>query len=302
MKIIKRENSKLDSTVKFVIELDDGLIAEVSYIDKGDGKSIYCMPSSTGCNMGCTFCHSTAFSNKVWNRPLQDNEIFTMYRLAVDAIGFMHSTLLISYMGMGDPMSNITNVLRSMSMIKEDGSKMANVVRFALCSMFPMKDYSVAFDKLVDHMYLSLLDIKLHASIHGLGDRRRNMMPSANPESGVLDMLDLYMYVTLREVEIHYALIEGVNDSQEDIDALGLEIIKYIHRSRYSQFTVKFLQYNENADGGFKKSKDQSGILKYAQSILPVTCELYSPPGQDIGASCGQFNSEMYLKYNSKEE
>jgi len=300
MKIIERQKSLLDSTVKFVIELDDNLIAEVSYIDKGDGKSIYCMPSSTGCNMGCTFCHATAFCDKVVNRPLLDHEILSMYKLASDAIGYMHSTLLISYMGMGDPLSNIAEVLRSMSMIKEEGMKEAKTVRFALCSMFPKKDFSEAFDRLIEHVYLSLQDIKLHASIHGLGDIRRNMMPSANPESGTLDMLDCYMDMTLRKAEIHYALIEDVNDSQKDIDDLYLEIVKYIRPARYSQFTVKFLQYNESAAGGFKRSKDQSGILKYAQSIMPVTCELYSPPGQDIGASCGQFNSDLYIKYNSK--
>lgn len=299
MRILEEQKSHLDHTKKFIFKLDDGLISEVSYIDKGDGKSIYCMPSSTGCDMGCCFCHVTKFHHKIINRPLLDREILEMYKLASDAVGFCHETLLVSYMGMGDPLSNITDVLRSMSLIKEYAAKDYKSVRFALCTMFPLQHIK-AFDILVEHIYLSLQDIKLHASIHYIGDLRNQMMPRSVPVESILDMLDCYISVTGRSAEIHYALIEGVNDSIDDIDNLYFKIITYISDSRFSKFTVKFLQYNEDK-GGYRKSRNPLKVLDYAKAFFPVKCELYSPPGQDIGASCGQFNSYYYLKHNLKE-
>lgn len=301
MKLYQIAKSVKDSTVKFIIKLNDELIAEVSHIDKGDGKTIFCMPSTTGCGLGCKFCHITPFSDKIINRPLKADEIFEMYKITSSNIPQSYSTLLILYMGMGDPFMNIREVLRSMSMIEEDEKPNFNLIRFAICSMFPKRFFDEAFDLLVEHVYLSLQRIKLHASIHVMGDLRFRIMPNSIPVKSILDMLDLYMSMTYLDTELHYALIEGANDSPMDIERLKKEITTYIDPKRFGQLTLKFLNYNENLQTlSYHKSKSPHLIYEFAKEIMPCKVELYTPPGQDIGASCGQFNSELYLNHNQR--
>jgi len=116
MKIFEKIYSKLDATVKYIFQADDGLVYEMSYIHKpGDYKDIICVPSQTSCAMGCKFCHVTEVANKIVYRNLYVFELLygIDYIYHNMELGVKHAdkTLLISFMGIGEPLYNVDNVV-----------------------------------------------------------------------------------------------------------------------------------------------------------------------------------------------
>jgi hypothetical protein len=104
-----------------------------------------------------------------------------------------------------------------------------------------------------------------------------------------------YHELTGNPVEIHYALIKGVNDSIMDAEILANLIAN-------RNIPVKFLLYNEKESIDYHPSNYSQYLL--FQKILNnknINVEYYAPNGIDIGASCGQILADYYLKYNLKE-
>lgn len=285
--------SKIDKTVKFVFRLDDGSIAEVSHIDKEDGKDILCVPSQTCCNLGCRFCH-TSNASGVKVRGLTYNEIYKM----VDAVCFGYSLpqpgniLLVSYMGCGEPMMNELEVYTSMMAITD---KKTYNCRFAIATLLPKDKWRDFFD-FTWAVKRYKLKCKVHLSLHFTEDEIRNeWMPAALDIAPSLDALCFYRNITGNSIEVHYALIENVNDDTEDAHYLALMV-----KSNTRNIPVKLIKYNTK-DDQYKPSSDKR--LDDFVSVLQmhnVQHEYYEPPGHDVGASCGEFLMDYYLKYAPK--
>jgi len=113
IEIIKSES---DSTLKYIFKTDDNLIVEFSYINKNDGKDIICVPSQTMCNLACKFCHTTDYIGKIKNVNLEVSEIIGGIKYIIDNLGIeKHGrVLLISFMGCGEPILNVDNIIQSM--------------------------------------------------------------------------------------------------------------------------------------------------------------------------------------------
>ena len=117
-------------------------------------------------------------------------------------------------------------------------------------------------------------------------------MPNSLSILPSLVALEYYKKITNNSVEIHYTLIDGVNDTEQDAIRLG-EFLKY------RGIPVKFLFYNEKPTIEFHaSSKKKLNLFKKILGKYNIGYEYYIPPGLDVGASCGQFLMEYYLKYN----
>ena len=120
MNLLEKIHSKTDNTIKYIVMTQDNLIIELSYINKNDGKDIICVPSQTSCKMKCKFCHITDATDKLINRNLTSQEI----KESVDNIyndlnlSLNPKTLLISYMGCGEPLLNYKQVKDSMLLLR----------------------------------------------------------------------------------------------------------------------------------------------------------------------------------------
>jgi 23S rRNA (adenine2503-C2)-methyltransferase len=118
-------------------------------------------------------------------------------------------------------------------------------------------------------------------------------MPSALPIIPSLSALDFYKKLTGNSVEIHYALIDGVNDTEQDAILLSNFL-------KDKDIPVKFLFYNEKPTIEYHaSSKEKLSIFKRYFDRYGIQHEYYIPPGLDVGASCGQFLMDYYIKYNS---
>tara|TARA_R110000772_G_scaffold17946_3_gene50090 strand:+ start:202823 stop:203680 length:858 start_codon:yes stop_codon:yes gene_type:complete len=272
-----KKNSEIDKTIKYVFHID-GQVVEFSYIDNGTGKDIICVPCQTMCNMSCTFCHLTDYVGKIKLNDLHWMTINEGVHHVVNDLGLGDRELLISYMGCGEPLDNLSFVMTSIKELKRDFTN----IRFGMATMLPKKRF-VEFFKLMDMVQREKINLKIHLSLHFTNDvDRLQWMPAAMGIEASLDSLNLYQVVTKNKTEIHYTIMDGVNDSFEDIEFLGDNIHK--------DTTIKFMMYSEKESLDAKKvNADKLALLMDFLKNRGMIVEYYEPPGNDVGASCGQF-------------
>jgi 23S rRNA (adenine2503-C2)-methyltransferase len=114
LETLDKIKSQNDNTIKYIFKTDDGLIIEMSYINKNDGKNIICVPTQTSCKMKCKFCHITDVTDKLINRNLKSSEILQGINYIYDELKLCTDpkVLLISYMGCGEPLLNYQEVVK----------------------------------------------------------------------------------------------------------------------------------------------------------------------------------------------
>ena len=163
-------------------------------------------------------------------------------------------------------------------------------VRFAIATSLPKYKW-LNFYKLVDGIKTNDLPVKIHLSLHYTMDILRNeWMPASLDIMSSLAAIDFYRKITKNPVEIHYTLIDGVNDTEQDAILLSTFL-------KDKDINVKFLFYNEKPSIDFHaSSKEKLKIFKRYFDKYSIDHEYYVPPGLSIGASCGQFLLDYYIK------
>jgi len=290
MRLIDKISSKVDKTVKFIFQLKDGLITEAAYINKDDGKDIICVSCQTACLLGCKFCFTTDFLGKIKVRNLTALEMTDVVSHVHESLGLLqyNRMLLISYMGCGEPLCNTWHVLESMQELRNKYSP----IRFAIATLLPNQSWTNFFH-LTKTVKTYKLDLKMHLSLHFTNDDiRKEWMPAALPYRTAIAALEFYTNLTGNSVEVHYAMIDGVNDSDDNAYAL-------VDALQGRGIPVKLLQYNERKTINHHAT-EKSCVQRFMDILWDegIDCEYYAPPGRDVSSSCGQFLYEYYLKYN----
>ncbi len=287
--LIDKIHSQQDNTVKYVF-LSQGQVLEFSFIDKRDGKDIICVPSQTGCRMGCKFCFLTDYDLAV--RNLSPEEIADGVKYVVEDLRLLirpdaNDVLLISYMGCGEPLLNARNVIESCELIRDWYAGAYETVRFAVASIIPVP---AAMRRFTEAVRTRGLAMKFHWSLHSPFDAvRKEMMPHASPVEESVRLVSEFMHETGNSAEVHYSLIEGENDREEDV----AELVRLL---KGRDLPVKFLRYNPKPECAWTPSPRVRRI-RNALEENGIKTEFYAPPGADIGSSCGQFLEDYYVAH-----
>lgn len=297
MNFIKKVFSQKDNTVKYIFKTLDNLIVEFSYINKDDGKDIICLPSQTMCNIGCKFCHTTEYIGKIKTRNLSHTEIVYGVEYILDELNIykLDRTLLISFMGCGEPILNVDNIITTMKYMKTNfEANGVSYVRFAIATSIP-KHNAEEFFRLTFLIFEHNLPVKIHLSLHYTIDIiRKDWMKKSLDIIPSLSAVDFYKKLTGNAVEIHYALIDGVNDTEQDAILLSNFL-------KDKNMNVKFLFYNEKESIDYHASnKEKISIFRKYLEKYSISHEYYIPPGIDIGSSCGMFLMDTYLENDGK--
>lgn len=291
MELINKVQSKIDKTIKYVFKTHDGLIMETTYIDNNTGKDIICVSCQSMCAQGCKFCHLTDYVGWLKLRNFEYREINESVDYIYGDLNLKDNnrTLLISYMGCGEPLANADNVSDSMILLNGEYSN----IRFGMATSLPKTKWKEFF-QLIQVVKDMKIPLKVHLSLHYTNDEvRRQWMPNALDIKPALSAMSFYKEITGNAVEIHYAMIAGVNDSIVDIGWLN-----YFLRDR--GFNIKFLRYNEKESLDEKPSElDTCKEFKLNMFLNGIDSEIYEAPGKDVGASCGQF---LFDEYNIKKD
>lgn len=269
--IVKKLESAVDGTIKYLYELDDGEIIECVLMKYKYGYSI-CVSTQIGCNMGCTFCASTIGGCVRNLRPSEMlAEIYTAARDCGERIS--HCVL----MGMGEPLQNYDNVLRFLELLTDaNGMNMgARHISVSTCGIVPR-----IYDLMELHPQFTL-SVSLHAPND---DIRRQIMPVSRkwPIEELLAACKDYTEATSRRISFEYAMIRGVNDT----DACAEELAQ---RLKGMLCHVNLIPANEVRENDYQRSTDDR--LRAFSAILDrrgITTTIRRTLGPDINASCGQ--------------
>ncbi len=295
LELQQKHFSKQDRSQNLIYTLhrrSGDVTVEVGVIDKQDGKFILCVPTQTNCAQACKFCHSIELAGTVAVSNLTAYEMITIVHRSRGDSGFVAApevTLLVSFMGLGEPMANVGNLLSAMINLNHWAAATQVSIRFALSTMIPEK-YIADFTKFMNSVQAFQLPVKVHFSLHYTIDNQRlDWMPTASGIAIALSLLGEYKRRTTNPAEIHYTLIGGVNDTLGDAGRLGV-LLKGL------DIPVKFLHYNPVAgDPHLAPGRDWTQLLRMVVESYGVTTEWYDSPGADIAVSCGMFLNASYL-------
>jgi 23S rRNA (adenine2503-C2)-methyltransferase len=273
LEIIEKKQSSISNAIKYVMCLDDGASAEISLINK-DGKLRICVPSQVGCKMGCKFCYMTTHQQFAKHRNLASYEIIDMILYVIND-NKINDKLLISFMSNGEPLVNLSQVHD----VFHELFKLDNRMIFAMATSMPRVGFRNFMDSLA---YGSWHGCKMHLSLHFTNDdQRRLYMPNSMNIKTSVCLLELYRELTNNDIEIHYSLINGINDTNAHAKELSEIVLG-------RDILIKLLRFNKN--GNMEPSTDENvKIFSYNLATYGVQHELYTSPGSDIGAGCGQF-------------
>ena len=271
--------SKIDDTVKYLFELHDGEFVESVVMKYKYGYSI-CISTQVGCKMGCTFCAS-AIGGFV--RNLDAGEMLSEIFAAQNDLDVKINHLVL--MGTGEPLDNYDNVMRMHELLTDENGQNMSMRHISLstCGIVP-KIYDLADKKLG-----LTLSVSLHAPNNVI---RSNSMP-INHKYDIDELLKAcryYAQTTNRRISFEYAMIKGINDS----DDCAFELA---NRLKGILCHVNLIPVNNVRETNFIKSsvERQKKFIDILAS-RGITATVRRTLGSDINASCGQLRASAKKK------
>ena len=270
-KVVRRQESQKDGTIKYLWQLSDGNCVETVLMRYHYGNT-ECISSEVGCAMGCAFCASTL--GGLVRRP-EPQEMLDQVMFTQKDSGLPISHIVL--MGIGEPLDKFDNVMRFLELVNDPGGMNISMRHISLstCGLVPK----------IDLLAQKKLQLTLSVSLHAPNDAvRSTIMPvnKAYPSQELLDACSRYYAATNRRISFEYAIIDGVNDSVEDAKELlrrlkGLPAhFNLIPLNHVEESPLK--PSSRNAVARFQKTLEDGGITATVRRSL----------GGDIDASCGQ--------------
>ena len=273
--VLVEEQLSQDGTVKCAFRTWDGHVVEGVLIPTPT-RLTACISSQIGCSLSCSFC-ATGRLERV--RNLDAQEIFDQVVLIDQLANKYHKEGLtnIVYMGMGEPLLNYANTLRSAERITaEDGLGMG-------ARRLTVSTAGIA--KMIRKLADDGARFNLALSLHAANDAKRDRIMPINEQNTLTELKDALRYytrITRKEVTFEYILLRGFNDSLADAQ----ELVKYasdVHAK------VNLIEYNPIDSGGFGRTdaKDAEAFQQYLDR-KGIIARIRRSRGRDIDAACGQ--------------
>ena len=269
--VVRKQESARDGTIKYLWKLSDGNCVETVLMRYHYGNTV-CISTEVGCRMGCAFCASTlgGLVRRLEPFEMLDQVLFTQ----VDS-GLPVSHIVL--MGIGEPLDNFDHVLRFLELVNStDGMNISmRHISLSTCGLVPK----------IDALAEKKLQLSLAISLHGPNDAVRDRIMPANkayPIDELLSACRRYYEATSRRIHFEYAMIDGVNDSEDAAREL-------LRRLKGLPAHVNLIPLNHVEESPLKPSS-RKAVARF-QKILEdggVTATVRRTLGGDIDASCGQ--------------
>jgi 23S rRNA (adenine2503-C2)-methyltransferase len=262
---VEHEAHAKDGTIKVLLKTHDGRAIEAVLMRYRDGRNSLCLSSQSGCPLTCTFC---ATGTMKFGRNLTASEILDQ------ALHFRrnHPVDHVVFMGMGEPMINLDNVLRACRSLPEIGITHR---RTAIST--------VGWIPGIEAMAADPMPLRLALSLHAADPALRSELMPVNdryPLPEVIKACKAFYERKHRMVFVEYVMLAGVNDHHSQATALAKILDPKV-------FKVNLIPYNPT--GSFDGSSPKA-ITAFKEELerhgLGATIRLTR--GRDIDAACGQ--------------
>jgi len=301
LEIARKSVSPKDGTTKFLFRLHDGMMIESVLIPPEDSdrrtdsdetverstepeqRLTLCLSTQVGCPLDCKFC---ATGTMGFLRNLTAGEIVDQVIHAQRHAPRRITNLV--YMGMGEPMLNYEEVMKSVDILSDDRSLNIGARHIAISTA----GYADKIRQMADEDR----KMKLALSLHSLdNEKRTQLMPITKKHSvdDLIEALEYYYLKTRRRPTFEYILFDGFNDTKEDIR-------KFVKLSKRIPCKVNIIPFHSIAFTGASgfaatlKPTPREKMEQFAQALreASITVMVRSSAGEDIEAACGQLAVE----------
>jgi len=280
LKLKLKETSKQSQTSKYLFSTRDNKNIETVLIPATEGRATLCISTQVGCPLSCEFC---ATGKLGFDRNLTSGEIVDQYVMAAKDYGIENITNIV-YMGMGEPLINFDETIRSLKIITSEFNKNISRTRITVStSGLPRK-----IKKLAD----TGLRVKLALSLHSPFEEIRSKIMPINKRYPLIDVIKAIKYyarITKTRITFEYTMFNGINDRDQDVN----ELVKICSKLPAKINLIPFNSIKHMNPEGFAAALEPSAkdkIDDFANQLRnrDITVLVRETQGNDIAAACGQ--------------
>ena len=256
-----------DKSVKYMFRTENGKEFETVYIPDYKRNTV-CVSTQSGCRMGCSFCITGRYG---FRGNLTAGEIVNQI-LAIPQAG---KVTHIVFMGMGEPMDNLENVLKACNIITAEWGLAISSRNITVSTVGIMPGVE---------QFLQRSDCNLTLSLYSpFSVERREIIPIENkfPVLNIIEMMKNFPLKKRRRLSIAYIMIKNLNDTD-----IHLEELKSILKG--SKIRVNLLSYHPgNNDKNCSSPAERMQFFKHNLIISGISASIRKSRGEDISAACG---------------
>jgi len=265
-----------DGTKKYLFPGTSGKFIETAYIPES-GRATVCISSQVGCKMGCLFCMT---GKQGFQGNLSAGEILNQYR----SIPEWKKLTNIVYMGMGEPLDNLQEVLKSLEILTSPWGFVLSPRRITVSTIGITPAMLEFLDKSDAHLAVSL-----HSPFD---EERRKLMPIQQvfPLGEVLNEIRSWDFGRQRRISFEYILFRGFNDTAAHVN----ELSRILHGIRCR---INLIRFHPIPDTPLE-SPDEGAIQQFKDRLNAkgITTTIRASRGQDIQAACGLLSTKKLMK------
>jgi 23S rRNA (adenine2503-C2)-methyltransferase len=262
-----------DSSIKYLFRSDDGKEYETVFIPEIKRHTV-CVSTQSGCRMRCSFCATGRYG---FNGNLTAGEIVNQLLSLPDSQKITH----VVFMGMGEPMDNLDNVLKACNIITAEWG-LALSPRNVTVS-------TVGITPAVNR-FLKVSTCNLTLSLHTpFSAERERIVPVEKryPVRAILDLMKGHPLKKKRRLSIAYIMISDFNDSDTHLAELILML-------KNSGIRINLLPYHNTANNNFISSTEERiQFFKHCLVMSGISASIRKSRGADISAACGLLAAEL---------
>lgn len=284
LSLLNSETSSETGTKKFIFETKGKNIIE-SVIIPEKKRTTLCISTQVGCPLDCKFCATGLMGYK---KNLTSGEIFDQYKMAAKDYGKKNITNIV-YMGMGEPLLNYKETLKSLEIFGEELTTGISLKKITVSTA----GIAPKITELADKGF----NVKLAFSLHSCFEDTRTKLMPVNKKYSLQQNIEAMKYYTRKtrtRITFEYVMLKEINDSNEDLNAL----VKLCSQIPSKVNVIPFNSLKHMNPSGFSAKLEptpQKRIDEFVKKLRDknVTVIVRFTQGEDIAAACGQ----LAIKY-----
>ena len=294
LKILRKEESQ-DGTIKYLFELPDGKTVETVWLKMKDtqydedgnveqeAKYTVCVSTQVGCKVGCSFCLTAKGG---FTRDLSAGEIVAQVLAVKKDNGLAaHRRLNIVYMGMGEPLDNLDNLAKAITILKDEEGMSISGKRQTVST----SGISTKIDK------LGQMDLGVHIaiSLHAVDDELRTELIPMNKAyniASIIEAVKRFPIDTRKRVMFEYLVIKNRND---DLTS-AKKLVKLLSGIKAKVNLIYFNPY----PGSDYERPTREDMVAFQEYLIKhgLLCTIRDSKGIDISAACGQLKEKTEVE------
>jgi 23S rRNA (adenine2503-C2)-methyltransferase len=273
---LRSEHHGEDGSSRLLVELSDGQTVESVLLPR-DGV---CVSTQVGCAVGCVFCMTgkDGLLRQVGSAEIVAQVVLARSRRPVRRVVFM---------GMGEPSHNLDNVLEAIDLLGTAGGIGHKNLVFSTVG-----DHRV-FERLPQQRVVPALALSLHTTNADLRARLLPKAPRIAPEE-LVELGERYARSTGYPIQYQWTLLEGINDSEEEMDG----IVRLL-TGKYAMMNL--IPFNSIEGAGFRRpTAERAAELAASLNRRRILTKLRNSAGQDVDGGCGQLRARAEIQRKTR--